>query len=145
MIKPWVLWALLSALFAGLTAILAKVGVKGINSDLATAIRTVVILIFAWAIALVRGVGSWNTISSRSYLFLILSGLATGASWLCYFRALSLGPASKVAPVDKLSVVFVMVMAALFLGEKLRWQDWIGGMLIVSGVILLTYVPAAPE
>lgn len=137
----WIYWALLSALFAGLTAILAKVGVKDINSDLATAIRTVVILLFAWGIVFFRGLDGLKHIPSRSYLFLVLSGLATGASWLCYFRALSLGDASRVAPVDKLSVVFVMVVAALFLGEELRWQHWLGGVLIVSGTILLTLVP----
>ena len=100
----WLHWALFSALFAGLTAVLAKAGVKGIDSNLATAIRTVVILIFAWSIALSRGFDTLSKATTRTWLFLILSGLATGASWLCYFRALQLGEASKVAPLDKLSV-----------------------------------------
>jgi transporter family protein len=117
----WLHWALLSALFAGLTAVLAKAGVKGIDSNLATAIRTVVILILAWSIALSRGFESLSKATSRTWLFLILSGLATGASWLCYFRALQLGEASKVTPVDKLSVVVAMILAAFFLGEHLTW------------------------
>jgi bacterial/archaeal transporter family protein len=136
----WIYWALLSALFAGLTAILAKVGVKNIDSNLATAIRTVVILAFAWLIVLVRVPRPWAPIANKTWLFLILSGLATGASWLCYFRALQLGEASRVAPVDKLSVVVAMALAVAFLGERLAWQHWAGGLLIVSGSILLAYV-----
>ena len=133
----WLHWALLSALFAGLTAILAKVGVREINSNLATAIRTVVILVFAWSIALVTTTQPLSTVSMRTWLFLVLSGLATGLSWLCYFRALQLGQASKVAPVDKLSVVVAIALAALFLGEQLTWRHWVGGVLIVSGTMVL--------
>jgi transporter family protein len=136
----WLHWALLSALFAGLTAVLAKVGVKDIDSNLATAIRTVVILIFAWSIVFVQSAQSLTTIHPRTWLFLVLSGLATGLSWLCYFRALQIGEASKVAPVDKLSVVVAMALAALFLGEHLTWRHWAGGILIVSGTIVLARV-----
>jgi transporter family protein len=133
----WLTWALLSALFAGLTAILAKVGVQDIDSNLATAIRTVVILVFAWAIALARSTQPLSAVTPRTWLVLGLSGLATGASWLCYFRALQLGEASRVAPVDKLSVVVAIVLAALFLGERLTWQHWVGGALIVTGAMVL--------
>jgi len=133
----WLFWALLSALFAGLTAVLAKVGVEGIDSNLATAIRTTVILLFAWGVALVRNTQPLATITSKTWLFLILSGLATGASWLCYFRALQLGEASRVAPVDKLSIVVTMVLAVLVLGETLTWAQWVGGGLIVGGTVLL--------
>jgi transporter family protein len=133
----WLHWALLSALFAGLTAVLAKVGVKDVDSDLATAIRTVVILVFAWSIALARNEQPLAAVKPRTWLFLVLSGLATGASWLCYFRALQLGEASRVAPVDKLSVVVAMALAAIFLREHLTWQHWVGGALIVSGTIVL--------
>lgn len=133
----WLPWALLSALFAGLTAILAKVGVREINSNLATAIRTVVILVFAWSIALVTKTQPLSTIPLRTWVFLVLSGLATGLSWICYFRALQLGQASKVAPIDKLSVVVAIVLAALFLGEHLTWRHWVGGGLIVSGSLVL--------
>jgi bacterial/archaeal transporter family protein len=135
----WFTWALLSALFAGLTAVLAKVGVKDIDSNLATAIRTVVILLFAWGIVLARGLPELDKVSGKSWLFLVLSGLATGASWLCYFRALQLGKASQVAPVDKLSVVVAMVLAMVFLGEILSWQQWVAGLLIVAGTIILAY------
>jgi transporter family protein len=133
----WFYWALLSALFAGLTAVLAKVGVTGIDSNLATAIRTVVILAFAWAIALLRGSPQLSAVAPRTWLFLVLSGLATGASWLCYFRALQLGDASRVAPVDKLSAVIAMALAAGFLGEHLTWRHLVGGTLIVTGSVLL--------
>jgi transporter family protein len=133
----WLSWALLSALFAGLTTILAKVGVKGIDSNLATAIRTSVILVFAWGVALARNTQPLAAITSKSWLFLVLSGLATGASWLCYFRALQLGEASRVAPVDKLSVVVAMVLAVVVLGEDLTWRHWVGGGLIVGGTVLL--------
>jgi transporter family protein len=133
----WLFWALLSAGFAGLTAILAKVGVKDIDSNLATAIRTVIIVIFAWAVALARTTQSLAAVSRKTWLFLVLSGLATGASWLCYFRALQLGEASRVAPVDKLSVVVAMVLAVLFLREPLTWQHWVGGTLIVAGSMVL--------
>jgi transporter family protein len=133
----WLSWALLSALFAGLTAVLAKVGVKDIDSNLATAVRTSVILVFAWGVALARSTQSLAAIPSKSWLFLVLSGLATGASWLCYFRALQLGEAARVAPVDKLSVVVAMVLAVLVLGESLTWQQWLGGALIVTGTVVL--------
>ena len=133
----WLPWAILSAVFAGVTAILAKVGVKDIDTNLATAIRTTVILVFAWPFALVTNRQSFDSITPRTWVFLALSGLATGASWLCYFRALQLGDASRVAPVDKLSVVVAMVLAAIFLGESLTWMDWVGGILIVTGAIVL--------
>ncbi|MDB6168616.1 MAG: protein of unknown function transrane [Verrucomicrobia bacterium] len=134
----WLIWALLSAVFAGATAVLAKFGVADVNSNVATAIRTSVILIFAWAIAAVTARPlALGELSSRTWLFLMLSGLATGLSWLCYFRALQLGPASQVAPIDKLSVVFVLLFAALFLGEPLTIKSVIGGLLIVSGALVL--------
>jgi bacterial/archaeal transporter family protein len=133
----WLYWAGLSALFAGLTAILAKIGVQDINSNLATAIRTTVILAFAWSVALIEGATAVRTVPARTWLFLVLSGLATGASWLCYFRALQLGEASRVAPVDKLSVVVAMLLAFLFLGEQPTWQHLVGGALIVAGAILM--------
>ena len=134
----WLTWALLSAVFAGLTAILAKVGVAGIDSNLATAVRTTVVLVFAWGVALTTGpVSAVAGITRRTWLFLALSGLATGLSWLCYFRALQLGPASKVAPIDKLSVVFVLAFAAAFLGEPLTWKTLAGGALIAGGAVLL--------
>jgi transporter family protein len=134
----WIAWALLSALFAGLTAVLAKIGVKEVDSNLATAVRTVVVLLFTWGIALTTSpMTSLWTLSRRTWIFLTLSGLATGLSWLCYFRALQLGPASRVAPVDKLSVVFAILLAALVLQEKLTWQHWLGGSLILLGAVIL--------
>lgn len=136
----WAIWALLSAFFAGITAVLAKVGVAGVDSNLATAVRTTVVLAFTWAIALVTTQSaSWRHVTQRTIVFLILSGLATGLSWLCYFRALQLGEASRVAPVDKLSVVFAIALAALFLGEKLSWHHYLGGTLIVCGAIILIW------
>ena len=136
----WILWSLLSALFAGITAILAKVGVEGINSNLATAIRTTVVLLFTWLIvAATRTPASLVGISRRTWIFLILSGLATGLSWICYFRALQLGLASRVAPVDKLSVIFAIALAALFLHEPVSWQQYLGGALIAGGAILLAW------
>jgi bacterial/archaeal transporter family protein len=135
----WFFWALLSALFAGVTAILAKVGVQNVSSNLATAIRTVVIFIFAWSVALLTRHQPIASLEKRTWLFLILSGLATGLSWLCYFRALQLGEASQVAPVDKLSVVIAIALAALFLRERVTWIHWVGGLLIVSGSIILAY------
>ena len=133
----WLAWSLLSALFAGATAVLAKMGVTAIDSNFATAIRTTVILLFTWLIAsFSRSHWSFGTISFRTWLFLGLSGVATGLSWLCYFRALQLGPASRVAPIDKLSVVLVIIFAAVFLGERLTWGKGIGGLLIVAGVII---------
>jgi transporter family protein len=135
----WFFWALLSALFAGVTAILAKVGVQNVSSNLATAIRTVVIFIFAWSVALLTRHQPIASLGKRTWLFLILSGLATGLSWLCYFRALQLGEASEVAPVDKLSVVIAIALAAIFLHERVTWIHWVGGLLIVSGSIILAY------
>lgn len=133
----WFYWALLSAFFAGITAILAKVGIAGVNSNLATAIRTTVVLIFTWGIALATtNLAAVNTLPRRTWIFLIFSGLATGLSWLCYFRALQLGEVSRVAPVDKLSVVFTIVLAVTFLYERLTWQHWIGGALVVSGALV---------
>ena len=133
----WLAWAILSALFAGLTAVLAKAGVKDVDSNLATAIRTVVILIFAWGIVFYRGIDSINKASGRTWLFLVLSGLATGASWLCYFRALQIGEASKVAPIDKLSVVIAMFLAVAFLGESLNRRQVLGAACIVIGAIMI--------
>ncbi len=134
----WLTWALLSALFAGLTAVLAKVGVAGVDSNLATAVRTTVVLVFAWSVALATGpLAAVGRLPRRAWLFLALSGVATGLSWLCYFRALQLGPASKVAPVDKLSVVFVLIFAALFLREPLTWKTLAGGSMIAGGACLL--------
>ena len=134
----WLGWALLSAIFAAATAILAKVGVAGIDSNLATAIRTTVVLIFTWTLAIAfEKHHALTDISRRSWAFLVLSGIATGLSWLCYFRALQLGPASQVAPVDKLSVVIVIVAAWLFLGESMTPMKLVGGGLITAGAIVL--------
>jgi len=136
----WLTWALLSAGFAGATAVLAKIGVEGVNSHLATAIRTTVVLVFVWSLALVAApaaVRSLGALSGRTWGFLALSGVATGLSWACYFRALQLGEAAKVAPVDKLSVVFVLGFAALFLGESLTWRTGLGGALITLGAVVL--------
>ena len=134
----WLIWALLSALFAAATALLAKVGVAGIDANFATAIRTSVVVIFAWLLALLtRHAQPFSNPSGRTWLFLALSGIATGLSWLCYFHALQVGPASRVAPVDKLSVVLVITCSALFLGEQLTWAKVLGGLLIVAGVIVV--------
>lgn len=136
--SSWQLWALLSAGFAALTAIFAKVGVENVNSDFATFIRTVVIL--AASLAIVVSTGQWQspeTVSGKTWTFLVLSGLATGLSWICYFRALKLGDASQVAPIDKLSVVLVAIFAALFLGEQLSLLAWGGVGLITAGAILV--------
>ena len=138
MTGSWQAWALLSAMFAALTAIFAKVGVENINSDFATFIRTVVILVVLAGILFSLGeFQPLGSISGRTYLFLVLSGLATGASWICYFRALKLGNASQVAPIDKLSVVLVAVFGVAFLGEKLSVSNWLGILSIGLGVILL--------
>lgn len=137
-LDSWQLWALLSAGFAALTAIFAKIGIENINSDFATFIRTIVILLVAAVI--VYATGYWQdpaTISTRTWIFLLLSGLATGLSWLCYFRALKLGQAAQVAPIDKLSVVLVAVLAAVFLGEKLSPGAWTGVGLITIGAVLV--------
>lgn len=134
----WQVWALLSAVFAALTAIFAKVGVGGIGSDMATLIRTAVVLAaLGLLVVATRQWQSLSTVTSRTWIFLVLSGLATGASWLCYFRALKLGDAARVAPVDKLSVVMVAVIAAVFLGERLSAVNWAGVGLIGAGVVLV--------
>jgi len=144
MMKPallsWQFWALASATFAALTAIFAKVGVESVNSDFATFIRTIVILLVLGAILTVTGqFQSLSSISSRSYWFLVLSGLATGGSWICYFRALKLGDAARVAPIDKLSVVLVAVFGVIFLGEHLSLPNWLGVALIAAGAVLVAY------
>jgi transporter family protein len=134
----WIGWALLSALFAAATALLAKVGVAHVDSNLATAVRTTVVVFFAWGIAIALGKhGEIRALDRRTLLFLTLSGLATGLSWLCYFRALQLGPASRVAPLDKLSVPLVMLFAWLMLGEKLNGAAIVGGLLITAGAIVM--------
>jgi bacterial/archaeal transporter family protein len=136
----WVAWALLSALFAGITAVLAKVGVEHVDSNLATALRTTVVLAITWVIAFVAAPpGPIAIPGRRTILFLALSGTATGLSWLCYFRALQLGEASRVAPIDKLSVVFVILLAAIFLRERLTWQTAVGGTLIVAGSLVIAW------
>lgn len=137
-LSSWQLWALLSALFAALTAIFAKVGVENVNADFATFIRTIVILATLAFIVVATGqFQAPSSIEARTYLFLILSGLATGASWLCYFRALKLGNAAQVAPIDKLSVVLVAVFGVAFLGEKLTSANWLGVLLIAIGAVLV--------
>ena len=136
----WPFWALLSAAFAALTAIFAKIGIENVNSDFATFIRTIVILFAAGMMVYVTG--NWQSpseVSPKTWLFLVLSGFATGASWICYFRALKLGNAAQVAPIDKLSVVFVAVFAVLFLGEKLSLPNWLGVILIACGAVLVAY------
>jgi transporter family protein len=136
----WIFWALLSAAFAALTAIFAKIGIENVNSDFATFIRTIVILLAAGL--MVYATGNWqapSSVSAKTWLFLVLSGFATGASWICYFRALKLGDAARVAPIDKLSVVFVSVFAVMFLGEKLSLPNWLGVIMIASGAVLVAY------
>ena len=134
----WWLYALLSAVFAALTAVLAKVGMRGVDSSLATAVRTVVVLVLAWAVVYFQhGLGGLTQLSRQNWLFLGLSGGATGLSWLFYFRALQLGPVSKVAPVDKLSVALAILLSVLFLGEKLTWQTGLGAGLILAGTLVL--------
>jgi len=136
----WFYWALWSAAFAALTAIFAKIGLEGVDSDLATLVRTVVILLVL--AAFVAGVGKWRnplTLSSKTWLFLVLSGLATGASWVCYFRALKVGDASKVAPVDKLSLLLVALFAVVFLGERPSGREWIGILMVGAGVLILGF------
>ena len=136
----WQTWALLSAVFAALTAIFAKIGVEDINSDLATFIRTVIVLISLGLILFATGkFTAPGAISTRTWIFLVLSGLGTGASWLCYFRALKLGPASLVAPIDKLSVVLVALFAAAFLGERPSLNGWLGIALIAAGAVLIVF------
>jgi transporter family protein len=134
----WQFWAVLSAVFAALTAIFAKVGVENVNSDFATFVRTVIILGILSLILVATG--EWQpirSVSTRTYLFLALSGLATGGSWICYFRALKLGDAARVAPIDKLSVVLVAVFGVVFLGEGLAFLNWVGVLLIASGAVLI--------
>lgn len=134
----WFVFALLSAVFAALTSILAKVGIEGVNSNLATAIRTVVVLVMAWGMVFVTNTqGGLTDISKKSWLFLILSGLATGASWLCYYRALQIEEASKVVPIDKLSVVITLALAFVFLHERFTPKSLIGCLLIGAGTLLM--------
>ncbi|MGM9646952.1 MAG: EamA family transporter [Eubacteriales bacterium] len=134
----WFVFALLSAVFAALTSILAKVGIDGVNSNLATAIRTVVVVAMAWGMVFLTGAqGGITEISKKSWLFLILSGLATGASWLCYYKALQIGAASKVVPIDKLSVVITLVLAFVFLHEEFTVKSLIGCVLIGAGTLLM--------
>jgi transporter family protein len=134
----WFYWALMSAVFASLTAIFAKIGLEGVDSDFATLFRTVIILLaIAW---FVYYTGKWRdpaSLAPKTWLFLTLSGLATGASWLCYFRALQMGEAAKVAPVDKLSVILVAIFAVIFLGERPALKDWFGIFLVGAGVVVL--------
>jgi transporter family protein len=139
-LSSWQLWAVLSAVFAALTAIFAKVGVEGINSDLATLIRTVIVLITLSLILFATGqLSNPGAISPNSWIFLVLSALGTGASWLCYFRALKLGPATLVAPIDKLSVVLVALFGVTFLGERPSFYGWTGIVLIATGAVLIAF------
>jgi transporter family protein len=139
-VLSWQAWAVLSAVFAALTAIFAKIGVENVNSDFATFIRTLVIIGCLTAFLAATGqFQSPGTVSTRTYAFLVLSGLATGASWVCYFRALKLGNASQVAPIDKLSVVLVAVFAVLFLGERPSLPNWLGILLIAAGAVLIAW------
>ena len=134
----WFVFALLSAVFAALTSILAKVGMEGVNSNLATALRTLVVLAMAWMMVFVTNAqGGIGAISRKSWLFLILSGLATGASWLCYYKALQIGEASKVVPIDKLSIVFTLVLAWTFLHEQVNAKSIFGCLLIVAGTLVM--------
>jgi transporter family protein len=136
----WWIYALLSALFAALTAIFAKVGIKGVDTDLATAIRTVVILILAWGIAFFRGgTSTISTLTKHNIIFLCLSGVATGLSWIFYFKALQLGKVSQVAPVDKMSVAIAIILAVVFLGEPLTMKTAIGALLIIGGTFVLIF------
>ncbi len=134
----WWIYALLSAFFAALTAIFAKMGIKNMDSDLATAIRTVIILMLAWGIVLFKGnAGSLSGLSKQNWIFLILSGFATGASWIFYFKALQLGEVSQVAPVDKLSVALAILLSVIFLGEPVTWKSAIGALMIIGGTMVL--------
>ena len=134
----WFIFAILSAVFAALTSILAKVGIDGVNSNLATAIRTVVVVIMAWVMVfLTHAQSGLSAISKKSWIFLILSGLATGASWLCYYKALQMGPASKVVPIDKLSVVITLILAFVFLHEEFTVKSLIGCVLIGAGTLVM--------
>lgn len=134
----WLILAVLSSVFAAMTSILAKVGIDGVNSNLATAIRTAVVLVMSWGMVFITGTQSGiGSISTKSWLFLILSGLATGASWLCYYKAIQLGNVSKVVPIDKLSVVITLVMAAIFLHEKFTPKSALGAVLITAGTLIM--------
>ena len=134
---PWLVYALISAMAAAATALLAKRGVEGVPSTLATALRTVVVLVFAWLMVFQAGEGRvLSSLSKRSLTYLALSGLATGVSWLAYFRALQLGPASRVAPIDKLSLPLTVLLAALLLGETVSWKVWVGVLLMTAGALL---------
>jgi bacterial/archaeal transporter family protein len=140
LLGSWQIWALLSAAFAALTAIFAKVGIENVNSDFATFIRTIVILVvLAVMLSLMSKWQSPGSITPRTYLFLILSGLATGGSWICYFRALKIGDAARVAPIDKLSIVLVAVFGVMFLGERLSAVNWSGVALIAVGALFIAY------
>lgn len=134
----WLLYAILSAVFAALTSILAKIGIESVNSTLATAIRTIVVLVMAWIMVFVSGTQSGIVdISKKSWIFIILSGIATGASWLCYYKALQVGEASKVVPVDKMSVVLTLILAFIFLHEQFTWKSAIGSILITAGTLFM--------
>jgi len=134
----WLLFAILSAVFAAATAVLAKIGIEGVDSNLATAIRTIVVLIMAWAVVFITNKGGGiSSISPRSWLFLILSGLATGASWLCYFYAIKIGDVSKVVPIDKCSLILTIIFAVIFLGEALTWKTIVGSILLLAGTIIM--------
>ena len=134
----WWIYALLSAFFAGLTAVLAKAGIKGVDTDLATAVRTSVILVITWGIAYFRnGTAGFSNLTKTNLTFLILSGIATGLSWVFYFKALQLGKVSQVAPVDKLSVALAIILSVTFLGESLTWKDAMGALLIIAGTVIL--------
>ena len=134
----WAIFAILSAIFAALTSILAKIGIEGVNSNLATAVRTIVVVFMAWFMVFITGNQNGIVdISKKSWIFLILSGLATGASWLCYYKALQLGEASKVVPIDKLSIVITIVLAFIFLGEQITLKTLIGCCLIVAGTFVM--------
>lgn len=134
----WIFFAILSAVFAALTAILAKIGIDGVDSNLATAIRTIVVLLMAWGMVfLTHSAGGITTIAPKSWLFLILSGLATGASWLCYFYAIKIGEVSKVVPIDKCSLVLTIILAALFLGEAFTWKTIVGSLLLLLGTLVI--------
>ena len=134
----WLVFALLSAVFAALTSILAKVGINGVNSNLATAVRTAVVLVMAWAMVFITNAQSGLTeISRKSWIFLVLSGLATGASWLCYYKALQMGEVSKVVPIDKLSVVLTLILAFVFLHEQMNVKSIIGCVLIAAGTLVM--------
>jgi transporter family protein len=138
--SSWQLWAVLSAVFAALTAIFAKIGIENINSDFATFIRTIVILItLGFILAATGQFQAPGSVSGRTYLFLVLSGLATGGSWICYFRALKIGQAAQVAPIDKLSVVLVAIFGVIFLGERLTTPNWLGVAWVAAGAVLVAY------